>query len=45
MGKRKKRMMKAKYAKKYALKRKNLGFNARRNIFICVFTIEMNTIE
>jgi type IV secretory pathway VirB10-like protein len=45
MGKRKKRMMKAKYAKKYALKRKNLGFNARRNIINGVVTIDMNTSE
>ena len=45
MGKRKKRMMKAKYAKKYALKRENLGFNARRNVINGVVTIDMNTSE
>ena len=45
MGKRKKRMMKGKYARKYALKRENLGFNARRNVINGVITIDMNTSE
>ena len=43
MGKRKKRMIKAKYAKKYALKRETLGFNARRNVTNGVVTIDANT--
>ncbi len=45
MGKRKKRMMKGKYARKYALKRETLGFNARRNVTNGVVTIDMNTSE
>lgn len=45
MGKRKKRMMKGKYARKYALKRDNLGFNARRNVINGVVTIDVNTSE
>jgi len=45
MGKRKKRMMKGKYARKYALKRETLGFNARHNVTNGVVTIDMNTSE
>jgi hypothetical protein len=45
MGKRKKRMTKAKYARKYALKRESLGFNARHNVTNGVVTIDMNTSE
>lgn len=45
MGKRKKRMTKAKYATKYALKRESLGFNARHNVTNGVVTIDMNTSE
>ena len=45
MGKRKKRMIKAKYARKYALKRETLGFNARRNVTNGVITIDVNTSE
>ncbi len=45
MGKRKKRMMKGKYARKYALKRESLGFNTRHNVVSGVVTIDMNTSE
>lgn len=45
MGKRKKRMTKAKYATKYALKRESLGFNDRHNVTNGVVTIDMSTSE
>ena len=44
MGKRKKRMLKKKYAKKYATKRNTLGFTGRK-VINGVVTIDMTTSE
>ena len=44
MGKRRKRMLMKKYAKKYALKRKTLGFD-KQEVTNAVVTIDMTTSE